>query len=156
MPGVPDIYQGAELVTLTLVDPDNRQPVDWATRRDLLAQLDAGEKPAPLDAEKLLVTSRARRLRRDHPDWFGPTATYQPVPTSTEHLVAFARSAKAVTVVSRLTVALDHVGGWGDATVTLPNGHWHDQLTGATHSGGPVAATDLLATLPVALLTHQA
>jgi (1->4)-alpha-D-glucan 1-alpha-D-glucosylmutase len=156
MPGVPDVYQGTELVTLTLVDPDNRQPIDWAARRDLLARLDSGEKPATLDAEKLLVTSRALRLRRDHPDWFNPAATYEPVPTSTDHLVAFARSAQAITVVSRLTVALDQAGGWGTATVTLPDGHWHDLLTGATHRGGPVAATDLLATLPVALLTRQA
>jgi (1->4)-alpha-D-glucan 1-alpha-D-glucosylmutase len=155
MPGVPDSYQGTELVTLTLVDPDNRQAVDWAARRELLARLDSGEKPATLDAEKLLVTSRALRLRRDHPDWFGPTATYTPVPTSTEHLLAFARSAKAVTVVSRLTVALDQAGGWGNATITLPDGHWYDLLTGATHRAGPVAATDLLPTLPVALLTHQ-
>src|ERR1700736_5375686 len=80
MPGVPDVYQGCELTGLSLVDPDNRRPVDYVRRQSLLADLDAGRldaasSPDPdpvarLDAAKLLVTSRALRLRRDHPDWF--------------------------------------------------------------------------------------
>lgn len=156
MPGVADVYQGTELVTLTLVDPDNRQPVDYATRRDLLRRLDAGEKPATLDAEKLLVTARALRLRRDHPEWFGAAATYDPLPTSTEHLVAFARSSAVVTVVPRLTVALERAGGWGTATVTLPAGVWRDVLTGAAYGAGPVRVADLFATLPAALLVVMA
>ena len=70
MPGVADVYQGCELAGLSLVDPDNRRPVDFGHRRQLLAALDAGEAAAGLDAEKLLVTSAALRLRRRHPDWF--------------------------------------------------------------------------------------
>jgi (1->4)-alpha-D-glucan 1-alpha-D-glucosylmutase len=144
------------LVTLTLVDPDNRAPVDYAARRDLLSRLDAGEKPASLDAEKLLVTSRALRLRRAHPEWFGPAATYDPLPTSTGRLVAFARSSAVVTIATRLTVALDKAGGWSPAdTVTMPDGSWRDLLTGATYGAGPIPATELLATLPVALLVRS-
>ena len=73
MPGVPDVYQGTELVDLSLVDPDNRRPVDFAGRR--AAAGPAGRRleqsgdlgDLDLDAEKLLVTSRALRLRREHP-----------------------------------------------------------------------------------------
>ena len=73
-PGVPDVYQGSELWETSLVDPDNRRPVDFDRRRRLLAELDAGTLP-PIDetgAAKLLVTSRALRLRRDHPELFTP------------------------------------------------------------------------------------
>ena len=71
MPGVPDVYQGSELVDLSLVDPDNRRPVDWtdsaraarAARRRRAGAFD-------LDDEKLLVTTRALRLRRDLPEVF--------------------------------------------------------------------------------------
>ena len=71
-PGVPDVYQGSELWELSLVDPDNRRPVDFELRRRLLADLDRGTLPALDDtgAAKLLVTSRALRLRRDHPELF--------------------------------------------------------------------------------------
>src|SRR5204862_2776151 len=78
MPGVPDVYQGTELWDNSLVDPDNRRPVDFALRRDLLARLDAGWLP-PVDASgaaKLLVTTRALRLRRARPGLF---TRYRPV-----------------------------------------------------------------------------
>ena len=85
MTGVPDVYQGCELGSFSLVDPDNRRPVDFARRAALLAALDdAGSgawpvraaRPRPgLDADKLLITSRTLRLRRDHPDWFAGTPT---------------------------------------------------------------------------------
>ena len=67
MPGVADVYQGTELMTLTLVDPDNRRPVQYDDRAVRLARLDEGEPTLDLDDEKLLVVSRALRLRRDHP-----------------------------------------------------------------------------------------
>ncbi len=92
MPGVPDVYQGCELVELSLVDPDNRRPVDFAERTRRLGRLDAGHPPADLDDEKLLVTSRLLRLRREHPDWFtGVEAGYLPLATTTGNAVAFAR-----------------------------------------------------------------
>ncbi|MER7475639.1 malto-oligosyltrehalose synthase, partial [Micromonospora sp. NPDC000018] len=79
MPGVPDTYQGTELWDNSLVDPDNRRPVDFAVRRQLLADLDAGRLPR-VDAggaAKLLVVSRTLRLRRDRPELF---TGYRPVP----------------------------------------------------------------------------
>lgn len=157
MPGVPDVYQGCEVVDLSLVDPDNRRPVDYVHRADLLAAVDASRQQS-LDAEKLLVTSRALRLRRDHPDAFrGETATYAPVPSTSGHAVAFARGIRddgvtAVTVATRLPTALAERGGWSEHQLILPDGHYTDALTGREVEGGAVALADVLADLPVALL----
>jgi (1->4)-alpha-D-glucan 1-alpha-D-glucosylmutase len=161
MPGVPDVYQGTEVVDLSLVDPDNRRPVDFGRRGELLAALDAGEPPSSLDAEKLLVTSRALRLRREHPEWFvGEGATYLPVATSSGNALAFSRGdadgPAVVTVATRLPVALARHGGWYEHTVALPPGRWTDVLTGRTVPGGSAALDDVLATLPVALLVREA
>src|SRR5680860_965208 len=73
LPGVPDVYQGCEIVDLSLVDPDNRRPVDFADRASRLARVDdpaAGGNLTGLDDEKLLVTSRALRIRRENPELF--------------------------------------------------------------------------------------
>ncbi len=78
LPGVPDVYQGCELVDLSLVDPDNRRPVDYADRRDRLARL-RDHPPRDLDDEKLLVTSRALRLRRELREVFGDESRYVPL-----------------------------------------------------------------------------
>ena len=157
LPGVPDVYQGAELVELTLVDPDNRRPVDLDIRAERLARLDGGAEPADLSDEKLLVTSRALRLRRDHPEWFtGPAASFRRVRTDTGHAFAVARGHAAgdqvVAVVTRLAASLD---GWGDHTVALPAGQWTDLLSGGSlDSPGEVALAGILDRLPVALLTR--
>jgi (1->4)-alpha-D-glucan 1-alpha-D-glucosylmutase len=151
-PGVPDVYQGCDLVDLSLVDPDNRRAVDFSDRRARLERLDAGSAPADLSDEKLLVVSRALRLRRDHPEWFGAASTYAEVPTTTPRAVAFARAASVVTVVSRLTARSP---GWDGETVALPAGQWRDVLTDAAYGGGPIPLATLLAVLPVALLVRQ-
>jgi (1->4)-alpha-D-glucan 1-alpha-D-glucosylmutase len=155
MPGVPDVYQGSEMVDLSLVDPDNRRPVDFAVRREALARLDGGARPASLDEEKLLVVASALRLRREHPEAFGTEATYEPVRTSSPHAVAYARSGKVVAVVTRLGASLEAAGGWGGETVELPPGRWTDRLSGTSYDG-TVRLGELLADLPVALLVSQA
>jgi (1->4)-alpha-D-glucan 1-alpha-D-glucosylmutase len=92
------------------------------------------------------------RLRRQRPDWFGSDASYEPVPTSSPHALAFARGGRAITVVTRLAAALDRSGGWGEATVTLPAGTWRDVLTGQGMPGGEVSLGQVLDRLPVCLL----
>ncbi len=163
MPGVPDVYQGTDLVDLSLVDPDNRRLVDYAQRAERLARLDGGAPPADLPDEKLLVTTSALRARRDDPGTFvGPVATYEPLVASTEHVVGFARGtadgAQVVTLVTRLAGRLADTGGWGDATVDLPEGRWHDALSGRSTGGGRVRVAQVLPDggLPVALLTREA
>ncbi|NUO91276.1 MAG: malto-oligosyltrehalose synthase [Dermatophilaceae bacterium] len=169
MPGVPDVYQGTDLVDLSLVDPDNRRVVDYDDRRDRLARLDGGEAPADLSDEKLLVTATALRTRRERPGCFtGEDATYHPLGTTSEHAVAFGRGTASdvdvdvVTVVTRLAGRLADSGGFGDATIELPDGQWSDRLSGRTFAGGHVRLTELVGWpgggahdgLPVALLVR--
>ncbi len=158
MPGVPDVYQGCEVVNLSLVDPDNRRPVDFYRQAGMLAGVDAGSGSG-LDAEKLLVTSRALRLRRDHPEAFrGETAEYRPVAATTGHAVAFARAVAgaeevtAITVATRLSAALADRGGWGEHSLFLPEGRFRCILSGREVTGGQTLMADILDDLPVALL----
>ncbi|MEV6490678.1 malto-oligosyltrehalose synthase [Actinoplanes sp. NPDC051633] len=156
MPGVPDVYQGTELWDLSLVDPDNRRPVDFALRRELLARLDDGWLP-PIDdtgAAKLLVTSRALRLRRQRPELF---TGYRPLYAEGrvgEHALAFDRGG-AITVATRLPVGLSRRGGWQDTTLTLDGQTWTEVLTGTVHGGSTLTVADLLDRYPVALLVKE-
>jgi (1->4)-alpha-D-glucan 1-alpha-D-glucosylmutase len=157
VPGVPDVYQGCELAGLSLVDPDNRRPVDFQRRRRLLAALRAGpDQAVGLDAEKLLVTTRALWLRRDHPEWFA--GSYTPLACegpAAEHAVAFMRGGNAVTVATRLPAGLRRRGGWADTALPLPELHWYDVLTGVRHAGLRPPLAELTRRLPVALLIPE-
>lgn len=154
-PGVPDVYQGSELWETSLVDPDNRRPVDFATRRALLAELDAGAPP-PVDATgaaKLLVTSRALRLRRDRPELF---TGYTPLTASgaaAEHAVAFDRGG-ALAVATRLPVHLAEAGGWGDTVLDVGSAPGIDVISGRRHGGGTLRLAEVLERYPVALLVE--
>ncbi|MFC7487956.1 malto-oligosyltrehalose synthase [Knoellia sp. CPCC 206453] len=159
--GVPDVYQGAELQALTLVDPDNRGLVDYSERVARLARLDAGEGPRDLDDEKLLVTSTALRLRREHFDSFiGSGATYSGPAVSTDHALALARGdstgAHVVAVVTREADRLAASGGWSRATVALPDGEWRNLLSdsGTVTFSGDARLAEVLVDLPVALLVR--
>ncbi|MBP1135402.1 (1-_4)-alpha-D-glucan 1-alpha-D-glucosylmutase [Arthrobacter sp. PvP023] len=161
MPGVPDVYQGTEFWDRSLTDPDNRRTVDFAARQESLAALDSGERPASYqdDAAKLLVTSRALRLRRDRPELFTAYTAVTPSGPAAAHLVAFSRgageSAGALTLATRLPRRLEQSGGWRDTSVALP-AEMTDELTGNSFGPGPVQVADILARYPVALLapTH--
>ncbi|ORW20202.1 maltooligosyl trehalose synthase [Mycolicibacter nonchromogenicus] len=143
VPGVPDVYQGTELFDDSLVDPDNRRPVDYAVRREALKSL---------QHRKMRVVATALRMRRARPDTF-TDGGYQPVAVSGaagEHVVAFSRGTDVVVAVSRWTVRLQGTG-WGDTVVALPPGTWSDALAGVRHRG-MVPAAELFTELPVALL----
>ncbi|MGH3752329.1 MAG: malto-oligosyltrehalose synthase [Pseudonocardiaceae bacterium] len=152
MPGVPDTYQGCELWDLSLVDPDNRRPVDFAARAGLLARIDHGWLPDvdSSGAAKLLVVSRALRARRDHPERFTGYTPLHADGVAAPHAVAFARRG-VVAVATRLPVGLATRGGWGETALPLPAGSWTDACTGFSASGS-VPLGDLLARYPVALL----
>ncbi|MFW5471960.1 malto-oligosyltrehalose synthase [Knoellia sp. CPCC 206450] len=160
--GVPDVYQGAELQALTLVDPDNRGAVDYDERVERLGRLDAGERPRDLDDEKLLVTAAGLRVRRELPEVFvGSGSTYEAVVTSSPHALALARGddsgPQVVVVVTREADRLAEAGGFGDATVSLPEGEWRNVLSESATGvfGGEATLSDVLADLPVALLRRQ-
>ena len=153
-PGVPDLYQGTELWSLSLVDPDNRRPVDYGLRRRLLAEI-ATAQPEQVLARmdeglpKLWMIQRALGVEAN--------GCYQPLAAEGEHadhVVAFGRGGKLVTIVPRLSQTL--TGGWDDTTIALPDGQWRNVLTGEMHSGGGRERLDhLFARFPVALLILQ-
>jgi (1->4)-alpha-D-glucan 1-alpha-D-glucosylmutase len=161
-PGVPDIYQGTELWAMSLVDPDNRRPVDYDTRRRLLAELEG----MPVDEvvrrseeglPKLHLTRQALHLRRRRPEWFGPGGDYTPLPAAgpkQEHVVAFARGRDrgCITLAPRLPIRLG--GRWDGTTLALPDRRWINELTGEQLAGGKVPVADLLRRFPVALLSR--
>lgn len=160
MPGVPDVYQGSELWEQSLVDPDNRRPVDFDTRADLLGRLLPGAvaaltlSPEDRGVAKLLFTHRALRLRRERPELFTTYAALSATGRSAEHVLAFDRGG-AITAVTRLPRGLAAAGGWQGTRLELPAGTWRDEATGrVTRSDGSVDVEHLLATYPVALLTR--
>ena len=164
MAGVPDVYQGSESDFWALTDPDNRRAVDFAALRRLLDEADSAGSAAALagtPAAKMLVTSRALRLRRDCPEWFAPQAPQTPlfpIGPAAEHAVAFLRGESAATVGTRLPAGLERAGGWRDTTLSLPPGRWHCRLTGREfHVDGSsgVPLDQLTAELPVALLVRE-
>ncbi|NJQ15386.1 malto-oligosyltrehalose synthase [Streptomyces bohaiensis] len=166
MPGVPDLYQGTEVPAPALVDPDNRRPVEFpeAALRSVVAPGETtGETTGGLPGlaeEKLRLTAAALRLRRDHPDWYGPAGEYRAVGATgpaADHCLAFTRGGRALTVVTRLArgVAAD---GWQGTQLSVPPGVWTDRLSGREHrvadSGECVPVAALLAAAPVALLVR--
>jgi (1->4)-alpha-D-glucan 1-alpha-D-glucosylmutase len=167
MPGVPDVYQGTELWDLSLVDPDNRRPVDFDERRRLLARLRgldgrAGAERVLEEMEsglpKLWVVRQALRTRSEHPVSFGEAGGYEPLAVRGEaghHAVAYVRGDDVAVVVPRLVIGLTRVGGWRETEVALPEGEWTNELTGERREGGWSGVADLLARFPVALLTRR-
>jgi len=160
-PGVPDIYQGAELWTTSLVDPDNRRPVDYETRRRLLAQLER-ESPEGILARmdeglpKLWVIRQALHLRRRLPQAFGVKGDYRPLPATgarAGHVVAFTRADIVATVVPRLVIRKG--GEWADTAIVLPAGRWRNILTGDALDAGTFTLERGLARFPVALLVRE-
>lgn len=149
VPGVGDVYQGTELETLTLADPDNRQQVDFDLAAAFLDRLDEGYLP-PVDATgaaKLHITRCALRLRRDAPELF---TDYRPVSASgpaARHALAFNRGG-AITVATRLPYRLAETT-WGTTRLDLPPGNWRDVICDRPATG---RLSELLADYPVALL----
>jgi (1->4)-alpha-D-glucan 1-alpha-D-glucosylmutase len=170
-PGVPDFFQGSELWQLSLVDPDNRRPVDYAACREMLENLrrreaeDLDELVRELAADplqdqmKLYITYRALAFRKANRELF---ARGEYIPLRVEgacarHICAFARRLKdrwAAVVAPRW---MSKMTEWGDTRVELPDGApatWVNALTGAKREDSRVA--ELLQQFPVALISNAA
>jgi len=157
-PGVPDLYQGSELWDLSLVDPDNRRPVDFDLRRRLLSESDQ-LTPEQIMARaregmpKLWTVRQALRTRAAHPKCFGAEGAYSALWATgpkAGSLVAFRRGEDVITVVPRL---LTGVGSWEGSSLELPPGSWENQFTGERIEG-KTEINALLSRFPVALLTR--
>ncbi len=172
LPGVPDIYQGCEMWDLSLMDPDNRRPVDYGLRQDALSDLSQrlGDHDAhgPLMAGllekwqdgriKLAVTAVLLDLRRRLPALFAEGG-YEPLPVEggrADRAIAYGRSHgddRLLVLVARHPGQRDADPGWGDATFALPDGRWVDLFGGGTFEGGDrVPLQHLFGTLPVLVL----
>jgi (1->4)-alpha-D-glucan 1-alpha-D-glucosylmutase len=162
-PGVPDIYQGSELWDLSLVDPDNRRPVDYGVRREMLKRMEDADAATILTGmeeglPKLWVTETLLGVRRRRPEAFDAKAAYRPLQVTgdaEDHAVAFARGGEVVIVVPRLVVRLEKRGGWGATRVEVPPGEWGNVFTGEPVRGGTVEVARLLADFPVAVLERR-
>jgi (1->4)-alpha-D-glucan 1-alpha-D-glucosylmutase len=157
-PGNPDIYQGTELWNLSLVDPDNRRPVDYELRRKLLSELPA-VRPQKLLSRmdeglpKMWVIRQTLALRNQNPEIFGAKGDYQPILAHgdfPDNIVAFSRGDRAITITPRLTMNLDD---WKETTLELPEGTWHHQFTNEKFEGGITKISNLFANFPVCLLS---
>jgi (1->4)-alpha-D-glucan 1-alpha-D-glucosylmutase len=164
-PGVPDMYQGGEIWDYSLVDPDNRRPVDYVLRTKLLKKMrtatvahvrerldDAGDAGMP----KLWVVKQALQVRKEHPEWFGAKAAYSPVLAKggeSERVIAYQRGKDVLVVAPRWT---HESNGWGETLVKVPAGSWRNRMTNEEVGGGTVKVAELLAGFPVALLTREA
>jgi (1->4)-alpha-D-glucan 1-alpha-D-glucosylmutase len=159
-PGIPDFYQGSELWDLSLVDPDNRRPVDFVLRAQLLSrapQLSAADVLSDWDTglPKLWMIARVLHYRRERGEDFSADAKYQPLVAQGSHLgrlLAFRRGENLIAVVPRFTLTL--AGEWGDTRLPLPGGSWRNCFTGESVQR-EVAPAALFAAFPVALLLRD-
>jgi (1->4)-alpha-D-glucan 1-alpha-D-glucosylmutase len=141
-PGVPDVYQGDELEALSLVDPDNRRPVDWEARRAALARLRAGEPPRDFGERKLDLIRRALALRARRPGAFA--GGYEPVAAG-PGVCAYLRGGEVLAVVA--------VRDWEGARLAVP-GRWQSVLDerDALGLGAGASVAELSGAWPAALL----
>jgi (1->4)-alpha-D-glucan 1-alpha-D-glucosylmutase len=161
-PGVPDIYQGTELWDLSLVDPDNRRPVDYQRRRELIQELDSLAPAAIMERSddglpKLWTIRESLRLRRGKANCFGPDGRYTPLRAEgsrSDCFVAFQRGEEVIAAVPRLPIRIAREG-WADTRLRLPEGAWNNILASGESLSGEILAADLFAIFPVALLVRN-
>jgi (1->4)-alpha-D-glucan 1-alpha-D-glucosylmutase len=160
-PGVADLYQGSEVWDLSLVDPDNRRPVDYQARRRLLKLLagvdaDTALEYADQGGPKLWLIHRLLSHRRQSPACYDARSGYQPlavVGSEADHVVAFTRSGGLAVVVPRLLGGV--TADWNGTAVILPDGSWADVLSDDMTRGGEAAVGDLLRRFPVGVLSRR-
>jgi (1->4)-alpha-D-glucan 1-alpha-D-glucosylmutase len=155
-PGVPDIYQGNEIWDFSLVDPDNRRPVDYAQRRQMLEELPAASpeelmRSWPDGRIKLFLTQRLLQFRREHAELFA-RGSYLPLETSgifADCCIAFAREFERhwiIVIAPRLSsrVGFPPIGElWQDTAVKLPD--WVSSDAGIEiFSRRPLRANELI------------
>ena len=168
-PGAPDFYQGTELWDFSLVDPDNRRPVDYTSRSAMLKKMKAACEKDSLSIDtllrrwhdsriKLFVTWKVLDARSRHADLFRD-GTYEPVDAG-PNVVAFTRRSDSdaiVVAVPRLIASLVKPGTcpigdfWPETSIAMP-GSWRNLFTGENSEGDSIALRSLFRRFPVAVL----
>ena len=176
-PGVPDLYQGAELWELSLVDPDNRRPVDYQKRREFLEDIKTRSSQDILELIKELITTKENgkiklflthqllNARKKYSELF-LNGDYQEIEVIGEHqdsIIAFSRNYRDKTVVAiapRFLTKIIKPGQlplgmevWSDTSLKLANNNWHNLIDGQTIAGD-TAVGKILQNFPVALLVE--
>jgi (1->4)-alpha-D-glucan 1-alpha-D-glucosylmutase len=182
VPGVPDFYQGSDMWDLSLVDPDNRRPVDYTLRSNALAAMIAAADPATIAAEtlgsledgrvKLWTMHRVLNLRNERLQVF-EQGSYVPLNAAPaeheEHVFAYLRGQDVAVVLPRFGYSLACESGskelalgetWGEMTVTLPaesGARWTNFFTGETVAAreGKLALAEVFKSFPVAVLLRE-
>ena len=160
-PGIPDLYQGSELWDFSLVDPDNRRPVDYAKRRELLRELPTLNSEQVLKRSeeglpKLWVVYHSLRVRRERSSAFGEAGEYLQLRANgpaAAHILAYKRSEDVLVAVPRLSLKLGN--RWGETNLQIPAGRWREQFSGKIFDGGGTKVSELFEAFPVALLIKQ-
>jgi (1->4)-alpha-D-glucan 1-alpha-D-glucosylmutase len=158
-PGIPDTYQGTEIWDFSLVDPDNRRPVNYQHRRQLLRELDGLPASAVWSRRadglpKLWLTVACLRLRQERPELFDAQAGYQALVATgsrAEHVVAFQRGESLIAAAPRWPLRL--ADDWQQTCLELPAGDWVDWLS-ERRFRGEIRVADLFTPTPVALLVR--
>ena len=169
-PGAPDFYQGTELWDFSLVDPDNRRPVDYDKRRAMLKKLKTSAERGSLDLGtmlrrmfdgrvKLFVTWRGLDLRKRQAELFR-RGDYRRLRSESPNVVAFSRGNDVIVAAPRLTTQLVKAGVqplgdvWGSTTISgAPEGTFRNIFTGETiEIAGETRLADVFAKFPVAML----
>jgi (1->4)-alpha-D-glucan 1-alpha-D-glucosylmutase len=175
-PGVPDLYQGAELWELSLVDPDNRRPVDYQKRMELLQEIQAKSSQGILQLIKKLLKTKENgkiklfliyqllKARNKHLKIF-QNGDYQPIEVTgkyANHIIAFARNYSDKTIIAiapRFLTTVIKPGQlplgievWQDTDLSIPNKNWHNLIDNQKIAGENLAVGDILQNFPVALL----
>ena len=154
-PGAPDIYQGNEIWDLSLVDPDNRRPVDFETRKQLLAEIKnlSAEKIWKRRDEglpKLFLIQKVLQLRARRPEIF--VGNYEPLfvrGEETDRVFGFILGAETISIVPRFTI--ESKNNWNDSALKLPSGNWRNEFT-EENFVGEITVAELFKKFPVAFL----
>jgi (1->4)-alpha-D-glucan 1-alpha-D-glucosylmutase len=159
-PGIPDIYQGTELWDISLVDPDNRRPVDFKLREKTYSEMEnmsAAQALKNLDSglAKMYVIHKCLNIRKKYFKSFGENSNYAPLEitgSKSEHILGFCRNGNIITIAPRLLITLNK--DWQAAAISLPAGKWKDEFTKKEYEN-KVEIAGLLEDFPLSLLIKE-
>ncbi len=159
-PGIPDLYQGAELWEIVLVDPDNRRAIDYEFRQNIFTQMEKMSSKEALEhldtgLTKMFVLHQCLKVRRENQECFGADSSYTPLEISgakAGNIIGFRRNERIITIAPRLLLGLQN--DWQDTLLKLPAGRWTNVFSSQTFEN-VIEIKNLLSDFPLALLIKE-